>query len=319
MSAFSSNSISISLRPADSAHSSTGACCGCAARPDFAVHGAGVGFHLEALVPVVPETQDGLASERELPGGKQIYGLHPGDGALGFRVEAAQGLYPIVEQIDAVGQGGAHGVQVQQGAAPGELAVLEHRFHAAVTVAFQVAAKIEGVQALAGFQYQAVAGDVFARRQPVHESAAGYDHDALAHCRQAVQGQQAFGDDVPMRREVVVGQCLPVGEHQDLRFGRAGVKRQFPLQGIRSLGVGRYRQQRAGPSMQLADQARGGAARQRPQCGSDPSRGEPGQGIQQLFEHVSGALRTSRGAIVASLREAHHMKIIRAFLHPPAR
>ena len=73
----------------------------------------------------------------------------------------------------------AHREDVQQRAALGELAVLVDRIHAAVAVAFQVAAEGVQVECLPGFQHQAVAGDVFARGQSVHQGGHRHHQDAV--------------------------------------------------------------------------------------------------------------------------------------------
>src|SRR5690606_25910100 len=69
---------------------------------------------LEALAKARPEAGQSALVEGEFPGRQQVDLLDLVDGALAFRIEGAQGLDFIVEQVNPVGQATAHREQVEQ-------------------------------------------------------------------------------------------------------------------------------------------------------------------------------------------------------------
>ncbi len=69
---------------------------------------------VETLTEAVAKFLAAVAIERKLAGRQQADAIYLVGGPLGFRVEGAQGLDFVVEQVDAIGSLAAHGVEVQQ-------------------------------------------------------------------------------------------------------------------------------------------------------------------------------------------------------------
>ena len=194
---------------------------------------------LETGAEAPPETGDGVLVHGEFTARQQADFLHLVLGTLGLRIEGADGLHFLVEQVDAVGHIGAHGEQIQQRAAHGEFTVLEYLADADITRRFQAFAGAVRVQeiALADLEYGAVQPG--SGRQPVGQRGGGDDENAPAGLRQGVQGQQALADDVLMRREHVIGQGFPIRQAQHRQVGavQEETQRRFqPPGGLRVPG-----------------------------------------------------------------------------------
>ena len=120
---------------------------------------------IEPLAKARLETGHGVFLQRELAGRQQAHRLHFIDGSLGLRVEGAQGLDFIVEQVDPVRQFAAHREQVDQRTAHGELAMLIHRVNAAITAGLKARAHLFDIKLLPHVQHQAAAQQELGRRQ----------------------------------------------------------------------------------------------------------------------------------------------------------
>ena len=55
----------------------------------------------------------GVAADRELPGGHQFDLFDAVHGALGFRIKRPEGLYLVIQQINAVGRLATHREHIQ--------------------------------------------------------------------------------------------------------------------------------------------------------------------------------------------------------------
>ena len=231
---------------------------------DVAVDGAAARVARETLAPGPPEPADAVLVQGDLPGREPVDRVHPLGGALGLGVEGAQAVDAVVEQVDPVGDGAAHGEQVDQGAAHRELPVLHHLPDAAVPRGLQAHAQALHVQALAHVQDQAAALQVGAWGHPGHGGGGGDEHHAGPHGGQPVERREALGDDVLVGGEQVVGQCLPVREAEQ---GPVRLTREEEPQVLfQAVGGGRVRRQ---------DQDRSG-----PACGR-PGDGQPDGGAVQ--------------------------------------
>ena len=156
-------------------------------------------IHVEARIPALLKRRDARRIQRELPR-RQHLGLRQLlDRALRFRIEAAQRIDALVQQIDPQGQGAAHRVQVQQRAAHGELAVLVHRLHAAVAAFAQGRPQRRRIQHLPFAQRQTVGLDIVARGQTLHQRRHRRQQQSLTQRRQARQRTQTRRHDVLMR------------------------------------------------------------------------------------------------------------------------
>ena len=200
----------------------------------------------------------------ELARRQQAHRIDLVDRALRFRVEGAQRLDLVVEQVDAVRLLAAHGVQVDQRAAHGELAMLVDGVDTAVAAGLQARAHLFDIDLLAHVQHQAAAQQEARGGEAVQGGGDRHYKNAVVELRQPVKAGDALGDDVLVRREQVVGQGFPVGEGQHRQFRRK--EAQFLLQAVGGLAVGGQQQGEAtGGAGGLGDgQAQGGTGQVAP-------------------------------------------------------
>src|SRR5699024_4622608 len=89
---------------------------------DVTVRKGAAGVALEYLSKAGAKAGAGLFVHGELAPRQQLYVIDRVQAALAFNIEAAYGLDLVVEKINAVGQHGTHGKQVNQPAPYGKLA-----------------------------------------------------------------------------------------------------------------------------------------------------------------------------------------------------
>ncbi|VTQ27241.1 Uncharacterised protein [Pseudomonas aeruginosa] len=172
---------------------------GCQTAGEVLVDRAAPVVDVEALAEAAAEAGDRFLVQGEFACRQQADRLDLVDGALGLRVEGAQGLDLVVEQVDTEGQLAAHREQVDQRAADGELAVLVDRVDAAVAGAFQAQAHPLDVEFLADVEDQAAAEQKAGRRQAVQGGGDRHHQHAVLELRQLVEGGDALGNDVLVR------------------------------------------------------------------------------------------------------------------------
>ena len=175
--------------------------------------------------------------------------------ALGVAVEAADGFDLAVEQVDAVGQGRAHGEQVDQAAADAEFAGRADLGDVAVVGQGQLGAQAFLVQGVALAEMEGVGRQEGRRGQADQGGGDRHHQDVHGALAQGVQGAQAFGNQVLVRGKAVVGQGFPVGQeaHAQVRIeqgdfvGQAtGGQRVGAEGGQRVPGLARQRGQQQG-------------------------------------------------------------------------
>ena len=142
-----------------------------------------LGRALEARAPVAAE-----AFDRRRRQGKLTRREHPdlGDGAgraLAFGVEGAQAVDLVVQPVDAVRGGAAHGEHVHDGAAQRIVPMLDHLGHGPITAADQALAKRVAIHPLAGAEQERLPFEEGSGRQPLHEGRHRGDHDAPLELR----------------------------------------------------------------------------------------------------------------------------------------
>lgn len=231
----------------------------------------------------------GLVHGKFAPG-QQPHLAHGIEAALGVDVERADGFDFVVEQVQAVGHGRAHGKQIDQPAAQAKFARRRDLGHMVVVRQRQLRAQRRFVQLVALPEREGVGGQEGRRRQAVQRRRDGHgqDIDRLGHER--VQGVQALGDQVLVRRKGVVGQGFPVGKLPHAQLRRE--KRDFVGQALGLQRIGREHDNGfAGLAGQIGQQpavARTGGAR------LDIARpgfegGQGGGGGRQLRIHCGGS------------------------------
>ena len=206
------------------------------AATDVLVHGTAAHIDVERPVPAVAEARDPFGVEGHFAGRQHAHRLDALCGALRVRIEGAQGLDAVVEQVDAQRGAGAHGEDVHQGAAHGILAALPDGAHVLVAGTVQARALFVDGEALAGAQGERVCIHEGSGREPLHERANRGDEHAVRDVAQLVEGGQAIGNDVLVGREVVVGERLPVRERAH-RHLAGPVEVDLVAHALRVLGV----------------------------------------------------------------------------------
>ena len=202
----------------------------------LSVYGALLGISLEARPPRAPKAPDGGLRQRKLPCRQKSHAVQALGGALGLRIEGADAVHFVVQQIDSQRMRRTARKEIQEGSTHRELAVIHHLPDAAIPESLQAGPRRVEVQPLARRQHHAAAVDELGRREPSHQGGDRNDQGAAAARRQPVQGDQALGYDVLVGREQVVGQGLPVGKVEDL--STVGTEKETKL-GLEPVGRGR--------------------------------------------------------------------------------
>ncbi len=120
-------------------------------------------------MPALAKTLDGIGRQRKFAARQQTDTFDLIDGALVFRIEGAQRVDFVVEQVDAVGLVAAHRENIEQRAALGEFAVFVDRGDGAIAGGGEAFAQLLDVEGLADVDHQAVALQIRRRRQPVQQ------------------------------------------------------------------------------------------------------------------------------------------------------
>ena len=183
---------------------------------------AGIGIALEAGSPGGPEPADRLRVEGELARGQQPDRIGPVERALRLGVEGADRLDLGIEEVDAVRPLGPRRKEIEERAPHRELAVLHHLADAPVASEVQPAPRPLEIEPVADREHEGIAFHEPAGRDPAHEGGGGGDEDLVSGVGQRVQGGEALGDDVLVRREGVVGEGLAIREEK--RKARAAVR-----------------------------------------------------------------------------------------------
>jgi hypothetical protein len=186
---------------------------------DVLVELAARGVALELLAEALPKMGARVLVRGKLACGQQPHLLDLVDGALRVDVEGANAVHFVVEEVDAVGQGAAHGEQVDQPAAEAELARGHDLRHVLVARQYQLLAQRLRRDGLALLEKEAVGREELDRRQAVQRRGHRHHDDVAGLVGDLVQRREPLGYQVLVRREAVVGQGLPVGQevHAQLR------------------------------------------------------------------------------------------------------
>ena len=224
---------------------------------DILVHLTAAHVDVERMVPALAKAANATGVQGNLLGGQDAHGVYAFDGALRIGIERPQAVDQVVVQVDPERQFGAHGKDVHQRTAYGVFAAFGHRPDIAVSGPLQPRALGLDGEAAARFEHQGLRFDKGGRRQPLHQRLHRRHQYAALFSRQCVERRKPFGDDVLVRRKVVVRQRFPVGKGE--RCVRAGYEKiDLPTRPVGILGVPRdVEQEMVGPG----EEARGDKAR----------------------------------------------------------
>ena len=190
----------------------------------------------EALAETLAEIRLAFFVQRKFARRQQANLRHRIQRALRVHIKGGDGLDLVIEQVDAIGQRAAHRKQVDQPAAHAVFARGEHLLHMSVARQSHLFAQPVQVEPVAALQEKGIGGEVTHRRQRIQRGGDGhYDHIAGVRA-DVVQGGQTLGNQVLVRREMVVRQRLPVRQQM---HAQARVKeRNFLQQPLRFQRVG---------------------------------------------------------------------------------
>ena len=190
---------------------------------------------LEQLAPAVAEFRARLVVHREFAAGQQPHFGHGIEAALAVRIEGADRIDLVVEQVHAQRHAGAHRKQVDQAAAHRVFAGAHHLRHVAVARQGQLRLQPGLLELLLDLEVKGVARQKRRRREPVQRRAGRHHHHIRVALRNAPQRGQPFADQVLVRRKGVVRQRLPVREQAAAQLGRE--ERDLIDQALRVRGV----------------------------------------------------------------------------------
>ena len=187
-----------------------------------AVSGVLVGEELarvagEAHAPALTEGREGLLVHREFVSGKQTDFVHLFHRALRLDVEPADRFDFVVEEVESEGTVRSHGKDVDDFAAHGEFPGRENFLYVGVARFDEVRLQGREAHRVARTEEEGVSAHERHRREALRCGNGGDEHDVPfgAFGRKAIEGGEAFGNEVFLRTQNVVGQSFPVREARD--------------------------------------------------------------------------------------------------------
>ena len=190
----------------------------------------------EYFAEATPEPRSTAVIERKLASRKQAHFGHRIDGALAVDVERANRLDLVVEEVDAIRQRAAHRKQIDQSAANAVFAGRDHLRHVGVAGERQLRAQPIDIEPFVLRQEKCERTDVCGRRESIERRRRSDQHYVAVTSRDAIERRQTLGHQVLVRRKMIVGQRLPVG--QDGNAQRRRKPRDFLGKALRRERVG---------------------------------------------------------------------------------
>ena len=178
------------------------------------------------------ELADRLGDQLEFRDRYEVEPAHVEHGALRLRIEAADRLQRVAEEIEPHRQVHARREQVEDAAAHSVIARLAHSRRADEAVEFQPLHHAGHAQRVAGSGGERLLADQVLRRHALqHRVDGGEQHRRLVAAGDARKPRQrghALRHDAGMRRHAIVGLAIPGRKLQDFEVGRK--KRDRPRQ-----------------------------------------------------------------------------------------
>ncbi len=137
-----------------------------------------------------------------------------------IHIESADGFDLLIEQVEPVGHGTAHGEQVHQSAADGVFARCQYLGDMGIACLGELLAQCIEVQLGALFEEKGVGSQEFAWRQAAQRGGGRHDDHIAGVVGNLVQRRKAFRDQILVRGEMIVRQRLPVGQEMDGQLRR---------------------------------------------------------------------------------------------------
>ena len=230
---------------------------------------------LETLAETLAEGGARGLVHRKLARRQEPHLRHFHDRALAVDVEAADRIDDVVEKVDAVGQRAAHRIEVDQPAAEAVFTGRDDLGHRVVAGECQLQPQRVGAELRALPEIEGVGGDVLHRREAVERGGHRNQRDIEVAARDLAQRRQPLRHQVLVRREMIPGQRLPVGQQVNAQLRREeGDLLQQPL---RLPGVLRQHQQRTSAGRQRGQEGGVAGAMERSGAAALPGCGQLGR------------------------------------------
>jgi hypothetical protein len=178
---------------------------------------------LEELAPAAAKARAPIVVQRELARRQHADLVHRVERALRIDVEGLERVDDLVVQVDAVGERAAHREQVDQAATHADFSRRDDLRHVLVAGGRELAAQILHGKALADLQLESAPGDVGGRAEPHQRRRRRDDGEVEVGALDAIERRQPLGDEILVRRKLVVRQRLPVGQQAGPQPGREPV------------------------------------------------------------------------------------------------
>ncbi len=175
---------------------------------------------LEHLAIAAAKASAPRVVEREFARGQEADVRHRIERALRVDIERPDAFDVVVEEVDPVRQRAAHRIEVDQSTAHAELAGRNDLRHVLVARERELRAQRGDVEPRPLPEEERERGEKRRWREPV-ERRRRRDHQHVAFAaRHAVERREPLGNEVVVRREMIVGQRLPIGKQRDAQAGR---------------------------------------------------------------------------------------------------
>ncbi len=174
----------------------------------------------EDLAVAAAKARAGRLVGREFACRQQAHIGHRVERALRIDVERLDALDVVAEEVEPEGKRASHRKEIDQPAAHTELAGCDDLRHVLVAGERQLRAQRVDIERRALAQEERERREIVARREPVERRRRRDDEHVAFSAGDPVQRCEPLRDEVLVRREVVVGQGLPIGQQRDPELGR---------------------------------------------------------------------------------------------------
>ncbi len=174
----------------------------------------------EQLAPAAAKARAAGIIERELARRQHADLVDRVNGALRVDVEGLDRIDHFIVEIQAIGQRAAHREQIDDAAAHADFAGRDHLRDVLVAGGGELDLELLEIELGARAQEEGAPRDVRRRAHPHQRGRRRHDGDVEIAALDAIERRQALGDQIVVRRELVVGQRLPVRQQADAKLRR---------------------------------------------------------------------------------------------------
>ena len=187
---------------------------------DVAVHPLARRVAFEDFAEPGPELGAASLVERELARRQETHVVDLVERALAVYVERADRFDRVVEKVDAVGQRAAHREEIDDAAADAVLAGRNDLRDMRVARGEQLRPERIGIEGLSSLEKEGIGGEISRRAEAVKRGRRRSERNVEFAALDLVERCETFGDEVVVRREIVVRECFPVRQEEDPQLRR---------------------------------------------------------------------------------------------------